>query len=563
MSTPRRQAWRWYADHIAPQKGVLTALLLVTTLIGLGNLPVLWLIRQALDVAIPAADITAILVIGGAILGLRLLLAALTLMLAGPVARRLRATTAAMRASMLNGLYRLDWAARAGLDNARTQARVIHDSERIEQMSHALFHALLPGIAPLLVFIAVMASISWPLTLLLLVLGPMLRLASWVTTRWLKRTISHYQSSFERFHIATERALTLLPVARMQANEAPALARHRRHVDDLAASGTDMVKASAANSQATGLASSLVAVLVLIVGGIAVARGSMSIGELAAFFIAATQVNGALAGMLGGLPLLLGGDEALLRLAAIRSHGQPSDEPGREPPDFGQPLIVEAVDFRHGQRAILNSVSLRVNKGEITAIAAANGQGKSTLIELLAGLLRPAHGSIRLGLTALSRLDMVQYRQGIGILPQQPVFVDGSIRDNILCDRPGIDDDALAGAVAAAGLQPIIARLGGLDGAVGDGGQRLSGGERQRIALARALVGRPALLLLDEPSNHLDEEGIAHLLAQLFDTPDRPTCLVATHDPRLLARADHVYDLADGQLVLRPRLRVAQPLAQP
>ena len=560
----RRAAWGWYAAHLTRQWRGLSVLLLVSMLLALGNLPVLWLIRRALDVAIPAADVQALVWIGAGMLAVRLLVAAVTLGLARPIAARLRGITADMRSAMLAGLYRQDWMDRASIDGSLAQGRIVNDSERVEQMSHSLFQAVLPAMAPLLVFTLVMASLSWQLTLVLLLVAPLLRLLSWVTMRRLKRAIGSYQTAFEVFHIATQRALFLLPVARMQASEAPVLARHRRHVEALAEAGTDMVVASAANAQAVAIASSLVAVLVLVAGGIAVAHGNITVGALAAFFLAAAQVNAALGGLLGGLPILFGGDEALTRLAALRHAGREVPDAGILKPDFAAPLSFRNVRFRRGQREILEDVSFTLLPGKIIAIAAANGQGKTTIMELAAGLLRPTHGSIRLGDTAIAHLDMAEYRSRIGMLPQHPVFVDGSVRDNILCDRQHITDDAINEAVHLAGLQPVLDRLAvagrdGLEVQIGDSGQRLSGGERQRLALARALVGRPALLLLDEPSNHLDAEGLAVIIAGLLKASNRPACLIAAHDARLLALADQVLDLANGRTISNARPRLVLP----
>jgi ABC-type transport system involved in cytochrome bd biosynthesis fused ATPase/permease subunit len=138
------------------------------------------------------------------------------------------------------------------------------------------------------------------------------------------------------------------------------------------------------------------------------------------------------------------------------------------------------------------------------------------------------------------------------------LFFRDTVRANILFGRETIDDAALRRAVECAGLGPVLAGLaGGLDAPMGDGGNLLSGGERQRVAIARALVHAPQLLILDEPSNHLDGDALALLIERLFIAPSRPTCLIATHDPRLLAIADAIYDLRGGLLVRRPRLRLA------
>ena len=194
--------------------------------------------------------------------------------------------------------------------------------------------------------------------------------------------------------------------------------------------------------------------------------------------------------------------------------------------------MLNAVRFGYVDRPLLKAASMRVEAGAVTVIAAPNGEGKSSLLELVLGLHRPEAGSIRLGDDDLAALDLAQYRASIGVVPQHPLFFRDTVRANILFGRETIDDAALRRAVECAGLGPVLAGLAeGLDAPMGDEGNLLSGGERQRVAIARALVHAPRLLILDEPSNHLDDDALALLIERLFIAPGRPTCLIATPRP--------------------------------
>jgi len=558
VKTARLAAWRHYGRQLAAHRGSLALFMLGSAVAALANLPVLWLIRHALDEAIPHRDLQAILVAGAAIMVLRLAAAAVSIAVARTAARRTRGIVAGIRVDLLKRLYALRWQDRAALDATRSQGRIVLDTERVELMTQGLFQQILPAIVPLILYVVVLGALSLRLLLALLLLAPLLRLLTWVSTKRLKRAIARFQQAFENFHLGTQRAIAMQPVARIQATEASALAAHTDRTLRLGDAGAGMVVAGIVNTQAGGLSTSLVAVITLVLGGIAVADGAMTTGALAAFFVAATQVNGALGGLIASVPLLLTGDEALLRLDELRAIGIADDDRGTVRPDLARALVLDAVSFGYPGRSLLNGASMRIEPGEVTVVAAPNGEGKSSLLELLLGLHRPAAGTVRLGEDDLAAIDLARYRAAIGVVPQHPLFFRDTIRANILYGREAVDDADLQRAVERAGLGPVLDGLpGGLDAPMGDDGKLLSGGESQRVAIARALVHAPRLLILDEPSNHLDAAALALLIDRLFTAPGRPTCLIATHDPRLLAVADAVYDLRSGVLVRRPVLRLA------
>ncbi|MBK8097481.1 MAG: ABC transporter ATP-binding protein [Planctomycetes bacterium] len=214
-------------------------------------------------------------------------------------------------------------------------------------------------------------------------------------------------------------------------------------------------------------------------------------------------------------------------------------------------LVFSGVHFRHDDgRHVLTGVDLHVQAGERIAIVGDNGAGKTTLASLLPRLRDPDAGSIRIDGNDLRDLDVGLLRQAVAVVFQETVLFDGTLRENIALGSPGADAAAIAAAAQRAGVIEFATRWPlGLDTPVGARGAELSGGERQRVALARALVRSAAVVVLDEPTQGLDQSAGQQFTERLLTSLRGRTVLLITHDPRLLTHVDRVLRLADGRLV--------------
>jgi ATP-binding cassette subfamily B protein len=395
------------------------------------------------------------------------------------------------------------------------------------------------------VFAGVLFYVSPWMALIFLILTPLLHLASRATAKRLRSTIKTFQLDFEQFNVGTHRFVQMLATTRMQACEDNQNAGYRENVARLSRSGAAMAWSGMINSQTNMLVITAIAVTLLITGGIAVARDMMTVGELGTFIFALTQVNSTTSTMIGALSTILGGDEALVRLWALRPLPREAEKRGLPPPRRPWAAIkLEEVSFGYGERRILDRLSMIIPAGETSAIVAPNGFGKTSLLELAGGLHHPAGGRILVDDQDLSRVDCTAWRRHTGFVPQHPAIFRGTIRENICFGRTGIDSAVIDRVIHMAVLDPVLSVVeGGLDAQIGDHGQLLSGGERQRVAIARALIHEPDLLILDEPTNHLDIITINMLIERLFKPRERPTILVATHDQKILAVSDQIHRL--------------------
>jgi len=223
---------------------------------------------------------------------------------------------------------------------------------------------------------------------------------------------------------------------------------------------------------------------------------------------------------------------------------------GTREPLFERTLSVRNVDFSYEERPILAGANLVIPAGEVTAIVGASGAGKTTIADLALGLVRPQQGEVFLDDVPLSEIDMAAWRHRVGYVPQETLLLHEDLLTNVTLGDPTLTRSDVEEALQAAGATDFVRELpDGLDTPLGERGARLSGGQRQRIAIARALVHRPSLLILDEATAALDPISEAGIYDTVRSLRGRTTVLAISHQPGLLKVADRVYRLSAGRVV--------------
>ncbi len=214
-------------------------------------------------------------------------------------------------------------------------------------------------------------------------------------------------------------------------------------------------------------------------------------------------------------------------------------------------IEIEKMSFlpKGSDKPLLQNIALNLEAGEILVVVGASGSGKTTLARLLTGILCPTEGSIRLDGAEIYTWERTEFGRFVGYMPQESELFVGTVKDNIA--RMGeLNEDAIVTASKLAGAHEFILRLPkAYSTELYDAGHRLSGGQRQQLALARALYGSPQLLVLDEPSTHLDQDGQQRLLESVMEFQKRgSTIILITHHAELIRLADKILWLDHGQI---------------
>jgi len=224
-------------------------------------------------------------------------------------------------------------------------------------------------------------------------------------------------------------------------------------------------------------------------------------------------------------------------------------------PDPGSaPVRLDGIHFSHpGRGEVLRGVELILEPGETVAMIGPSGGGKTTLLSLLLRLADPSAGRIECDGVDLREVDVADWRNRIAWVPQRPTIFAGSIEENIRLTAPRAPAERLLEAVERAGLAELVASLpDGIATRVGDGSRRLSAGQAQRLAVARAFLRDAPLLLLDEPTAHLDEETELEVASAVEELAADRTALLVAHRPELARRADRIVELRDGVVHASP-----------
>jgi ATP-binding cassette subfamily B protein len=213
-------------------------------------------------------------------------------------------------------------------------------------------------------------------------------------------------------------------------------------------------------------------------------------------------------------------------------------------------ISFEGVSLRHDRITALEGIDLQLRAGETVAFVGPSGAGKSSIVKLVFGLYLPSEGRLRWNGTDIRQLDLVELRQRVGVVTHDTNLFAGTVRDNLRFVRPeATDNECLEALVCAAALPIIEAGGAGLDTRIGEGGMKLSGGERQRIAIARALLRKPELIVFDEATSNLDsltERAITSTIRDVGRTA-RMTIIVA-HRLSTVVHADRIVVLERGRI---------------
>lgn len=330
------------------------------------------------------------------------------------------------------------------------------------------------------------------------------------------------------------------------------LAAHRDVVGDHRDAGIAAAKANSTYAPITEFIGICTQATLLGVGGAMVNSGRITVGEMAAFLLFLTSFFAPIQTLVQLYNSYQQGGAAIVKLRELLGT-EPSvvQKPDATVlPSIDGAIELHDVTFSYVEgRPVLRNVDLRIEPGETVAFVGETGAGKSTVARLLTRFHDPDSGTVTIDGHDLRDVTIESLRSQLGVVPQEPFLFAGVVRDNVAFARPTATDEELHDALVAVGIDDLVDRLGGLDAVVHERGASLSAGERQLLALARAFVARPRVLILDEATSNLDLNSESRVERALDVVLEGRTAVIIAHRLATARRADRIAVVHDGEIV--------------
>ena len=383
---------------------------------------------------------------------------------------------------------------------------------------------------------------------------PLAVLLRFVLARRSREHNEAFRHDVEAFSTRVGEMATLLPITRAHGLEATAQARIAEGAEGVRTSGYRLDLLNGRFQSLSWVVLQMLSVGCLVTGAWAAVTGRVEISpgevvQLSAYF---GLITGGVTQVLMVLPIAYKGLESVRSIAEVLTEPDLEENAGkRAVTSVAGNLRFEHVGFRYpdaGAHA-LEGVDLDIAPGETVAFVGRSGSGKSTMLNLTLGFVRPTSGRLLVDGVDAATLDLRTFRSHVSVVPQESVLFEGSIRDNVTYGLADVPDDRVRRALDDANASEIVDALpDGWDTFVGERGARLSGGQRQRIAIARALVRDPRVLLLDEATSALDSESEALVQEALDRLMRGRTTLVVAHRLSTIRGADRIVVLDAGRI---------------
>ena len=547
LNSPSLLGYLWRARRaLAP--GVGLALLR-----SLAIAPCPLIFARIIDQSVPAGDTRSVLLhtaLFASLLGMHYVFSILG---ANELAKVMARLMVELRSRIF---FRLQFLSFSYLDRQKTGrllSKYAFDTQKIESLLYSVLNQFLPVILYSTGVFLVLAFLNWRLTAILVLALPVWAFAKWRFFAKLQITNHEARLAQEKLTGTASEFISALRLVRSFGEEKQAEQLLDRSSGDFARSRVDQSWVSAVFGTFTYVSTQAIAALVVAGGAILAIQGQMTVGTLVAF--------------IAGLPVILAPVQMVIGLSEPWFAGRESyasikeliDSPyveewhgARREKRLSGDIVFDRVSFTYPEteKRVIESFSLTIRPGENIALVGPSGSGKSTLANLLLGLYAPTNGQILIDGVPQSEWDMRWIRRQMAVVMQESILLSGTVDENISFAHAGATDEEVRAAARLANAEEFILKMPqGYQTPIGERGVTLSGGQRQRLAIARAILRNPPVLILDEATSALDYES-ERLIQQALDRlAQGRTVITIAHRLSTIKNADRIVVLRDGAVL--------------
>lgn len=452
--------------------------------------------------------------------------------------------------------------------SAGSFANNVHSFESIRSFMSSLTVIALVDLPFVLLFISIIAIIGWPMVIPIII-GAALVLVYALSAQSKMHSLSEDSMRAGSMRNGTLiESLSNLETVKSFGAESRIQTIWEKSTIFLTRTAAQMRLLSSSITNIAQWTQHIVAVSIIIIGVYMIIEGNLSQGGLIAAYLLSSRAMSPISQAAGLLAQYHHASTAMQSLNDImdRPVERPNGKDWISRPSIKGDIEFKRVSFKYpdDERSALTDVSFKIKAGEHVAVLGRNGSGKSTLEKLILGLYEPESGSVLIDNVDIRQIDPSELRRQIGYVPQDVSMFFGTLKENIITGFPHADDHQIIKAANLSGLASFInSHPAGFNMQVGERGQLLSGGQRQSVAIARALISDPPILVLDEPTGSLDHTSEETIKQNLIQYTKGKTLLVVTHRSSLLALTDRIIVIDGGKIVADgPKAEVMEALKQ-
>lgn len=468
-------------------------------------------------------------------------------------AKVVRNVECGLRSSMIRKLQQLSITYHNEMQSGRLQSKIMRDVEQIENLSAQIFISVLSIALNIAVSLTIVLNSSFTVFAFFAASIPVAVFIRNVFKEKISTRNRNFRREMEETSVKVMEMVELIPVTRAHALEETETQKLGSQLKNVAKHGFRLDMIQSFFGSVSWASFQIFQVICLGFTGWLAVQGKILPGDVVMYQTYFGTIVNQISGIVTLIPIISKGLESVNSVGDILLSADVEDT--------GNKKKIKKVDgkiefknvnfrFKNAEAPVINNLSFSVNKGETVAFVGASGAGKTTLINLVIGFLRPNSGQVLIDGKDLNTINLQSYRCHISVVPQTPILFTGTIRENITYGLENISDEFLNEVINAANLKELIDSLpNGLDTEITEHGSNLSGGQRQRVSIARAFVRNPKILILDEATSALDtvsEKKIQDSIERLVK--DRTTLIVA-HRLSTIRNADKIAVIGDGGML--------------
>lgn len=465
-------------------------------------------------------------------------------------AKTVRQVEKELRCALVRKLQALSISYHNQMESGRLQSKVIRDVEQIENLSSQIFITVLYIAVNIIASLLIVISKSRFVFLFFLASIPVAVLIIVYFREKVKLYNKEFRKEMEETSVSVIEMMEMIPVARAHALEKKELDKMEKRLVKVADKGFRLDMIQTYFGSISWVAFQVFQILCLIFTAFMALNGKISIGEVAMYQSYFGTIVGSVAGIVGLIPVVAKGLESVNSVSDIfLSEDMEGSDANKKKPQIRGHIEFKNVGYSYpdNEEPVFSNLSFSVNPGETVAIVGASGAGKTTILNLVIGFMKPTSGVVMVDGCDITEIHLHHYRKHIAVVPQNSILFTGTLRDNITYGLDHVSEEGLKDVIAAANLTGVIESLpDGLDTLIKEHGANLSGGQKQRISIARAFIRNPRILILDEATSALDtvsERQIQEAIAKL--SKSRTTFVVA-HRLSTIRNADKIAVMGKG-----------------